>query len=135
MRHTIILLISIVTTLISSIYSSGSIASNELYISLDQYGNKVFSDKKPQSGKYETQQQRAIPTVIWHKSISYPKAKQKRKRSKPMPSKSDKQQDCQKLLNEMSSLEKQLEYKQKASQFDLYKKKLRTVRWQYQTKC
>ncbi len=119
-----------------NMYSSYSICSNQLYITTDQYGNKVYSDKKPKSGTYETKQQRKISTVTWEKTKAYPKSKiSNKKRKKHLKTKLTKKQFCMQLSDKMNLLDKQLQYKQKASQFDLFKKKLRDTRWQYQTKC
>ena len=120
--------------------STESIATNKLYVSLDEHGNKRYSDQKPKSGAYETKQQTQVKTVVWQKSESIPLINPKnhnKTKSKPKSKQADqtKQQYCQKLLSDMKSLERQLEYKQKASQFDSLKKKLRNIRWQYQTKC
>ena len=138
MRH----LISIFVIALFSAYSNaswGEVPSNRLYVSKDQHGNMVFTDRQPKLGEYETKLQPLISTVTWVKSEIQPKLnstnKTKKKHSKAKSNKFTKKQSCQKLLDELSTLEKQLEYKQKASQFDSFKKKLRAARWQYQTKC
>ena len=145
MRHLVSIsaLISVTFTFaLYSVHSYGSsseVSEKQLYVSKDQHGNKVFSDRQPKLGEYETKQQLQILTVIWVKPKSQTKLKlsnkTKKKRSKTKSNKLLEQHTCQKLFDEMNSLEMQLEYKQKASQFDSVKKRLRKARWQYQTKC
>ena len=99
------LLISLSTT------SFSSYSTNRLYTTVDQYGHKIFSDRKPQPDDFETRKQVEIKPVIWKKApilkIENIIKLKKIKYSKPAISK---KQRCQKLLAQMLSLEKQLQY-------------------------
>jgi hypothetical protein len=144
MHHSIIAIFRLLLTLYAALFCLNSVSSNKLYISTDQFGNKVFTDKKPKSGSYETKHQKGISTVVWEKPIIYPKIESRhkdtkdnsdRKKSKTKQVVLTKKQTCEGLLSTMSSLERQLEVKQKARQFDSLKKDLLSTRWQYQVKC
>jgi len=113
--------------------------ADELFISIDQYGNKVFADKAPDSGNFIVSQQKEVASTKWIKTpelktkfIITPKKKKRRKKQNSQDLKS---KQCNLLSQKVNQLQDKLRRKQKIEKFDLIKRNLRRLRWQYQKAC
>lgn len=119
-------------------FSSSFVMSAEnFYVSKDQFGNLVYSDKPPLDAKYKTQKAVKIKTVNWKETIPRKIKKTKKKRGKKTSSKQAKvtQGRCNVLKNKIKEYEESLSNRLEAAEFDSLKKKLSDARWKYRSKC
>lgn len=120
-----------------SILSNNLTASDKLYISKDEFGNLVYSDKPPVNTSYRSQEAEEIKTIDWKQTTLSKSKKTKKKRSKKPRAKRTKVKlsRCSTLKTEIRDYEEKLAHRIEAGEFDSIKKKLSDVRWKYQTKC
>ncbi len=115
---------------------SGTTLARQLYESVDKNGNKVYSDKIPESGQYLEKKNSRINALSWKKTNKdIYKNKKPTKRTKKNTLAEQKKQLCNKLKVSIKSLEQHLRQRLAARVFEKSKIKLRKQRGEYRKEC
>lgn len=112
-------------------------ASQSIYVSIDQYGRKVYSDTKPLNREFTVEPANSINTIVWQtvKPANYIKPKVKSKNRSYSATQTRKLEKCKKLERAISKYERLLSTRIDAEKFDETKQQLSQSRWSYQKDC
>jgi|GEM_PF-3417548 len=111
----------------------------EMYVSTDEFGNKVYSDQLPEDKEYVVAEQVEIATIDWHQSPHLKNTSQQKNRKKSSrrhaSNESKSTTECDKIRASIADSESLLRSRLKPDEFNRAKTKLSKARWNYRKHC